>query len=193
MIFSVFIVKGSKRGLKLSHHVMPTEVKAATPRKDFAYFLLLVWIVAIDLQRITLLLQATTNLPFPFKFLSFFSFSCLSPPARTSLCLLCLQKMLPRLTFSLGTYPWCSLHRQCRMPLNLGQHGSFWRCMELFARPELRCCWLSGSPGRPGMMVLPWHKTSLSAFGHPGLAVLQRHSWRNAPLPVVGRRGTVAR
>lgn len=161
-----------------------------------AYFLLVLGIVAIDLQRRTLLSQATTNLPFSFLFffLSFFSFSCFSPRARTSLRLLCLQKMLPPLARSPGTYPRSNLWLQrLSLPVNLGQHGGFWRCVEPFARPGLRCCWLTGFPGGAGMVVLPCRKTSLHAFRHPGLALPPRHGWRNARLPAAGRRGTVAR
>lgn len=142
-----------------------------------------------------LLSQATTNLPFSFLFfLSFFSFSCFSPRARTSLRLLCLQKMLPPLAHSPGMYPRSNLWLQrLSLPVNLGQHGGFWRCMEPFARLGLTCCWLTGSPGGAGMVVLPCRKTSLHAFRHPGLALPPRHGWRNAHLPAAGRRGTVAR
>ncbi|CAN0131117.1 unnamed protein product, partial [Bubo scandiacus] len=119
--------------------------------------------------------------------------SCFYPLARTSFFLLYLQKMLPPFTWSSGMCPPFNLQiQQLSLPANLGRHSGFWRCVEPFERPGLRCCWLSGSPGGTGMMVLPCCETSLCAFGHPGLALPPQHSWRNGPLPAAGRRGIVA-
>lgn len=61
-----------------------------------------------------------------FIFLSFFSFTCFSPPASTSLYLLDLKKIIPPLACSSGTYPRSYLWMQwLSSSLNLGRRGDF--------------------------------------------------------------------